>query len=233
MASEIVIAAYKPHAGKDDAFVALLSSHVPTLWRLGLVTNRAPIVSKAADGTYLEVFEWKSELSAGEAHEHPAVARVWEAMGAIADFVRLDQLSESHEEFPHFAPVRLRAAAPRVYRIAIPVHDIDAAARFYGALLGVAGVRVCASRHNFDCGGTVVACFDPSADGERYDPAAQAAMLYLTVADVDALFTLARGLRFAEIDAAVQDQPWGERSFYGRDPFGNRLCFVAEATTGL
>jgi hypothetical protein len=28
----------------------------------------------------------------------------------------------------------------------------------------------------------------------------------------------------------VVKRPWGERSFYAVDPFGNRLCFVAGDT---
>jgi len=29
----------------------------------------------------------------------------------------------------------------------------------------------------------------------------------------------------------IETQPWGERSFYCTDPFGNKLCFVEEGTT--
>jgi hypothetical protein len=28
----------------------------------------------------------------------------------------------------------------------------------------------------------------------------------------------------------IARRPWGERSFYMRDPFGNPLCFVDEGT---
>jgi uncharacterized glyoxalase superfamily protein PhnB len=28
----------------------------------------------------------------------------------------------------------------------------------------------------------------------------------------------------------IANRPWGERSFYLRDPFGNPLCFVDETT---
>ncbi len=33
-----------------------------------------------------------------------------------------------------------------------------------------------------------------------------------------------------ELDAAIRVQPWGERSFYATDPWGNRICFVQEGT---
>jgi hypothetical protein len=29
---------------------------------------------------------------------------------------------------------------------------------------------------------------------------------------------------------AIVRRPWGERSFYAVDPFGNKLCFVDRAT---
>ena len=28
----------------------------------------------------------------------------------------------------------------------------------------------------------------------------------------------------------IAERPWGERSFYVEDPFGNKLCFVDRAT---
>jgi hypothetical protein len=32
------------------------------------------------------------------------------------------------------------------------------------------------------------------------------------------------------IGGQIAVRPWGERSFYGRDPFGNLLCFVDAET---
>ena len=28
----------------------------------------------------------------------------------------------------------------------------------------------------------------------------------------------------------IAERPWGERSFYATDPFGNKICFVDRAT---
>ena len=36
--------------------------------------------------------------------------------------------------------------------------NLDAAAQFYLAVLGIAGTRVSPGRHYFDCGGTILAC---------------------------------------------------------------------------
>ena len=33
-----------------------------------------------------------------------------------------------------------------------------------------------------------------------------------------------------DIDRQVKTQPWGERCFYAKDPFGNPICMVDERT---
>ena len=101
---KIWIAMYRPHEGKDEALRALITEHYPTLKRLELITDRPPIVAKSADGTYLEICEWREEDSAKKAHEHPEVARIWEAMSKIADFPVLAGLEEANKQFPHFEP---------------------------------------------------------------------------------------------------------------------------------
>lgn len=105
MSPEIVIAMYRPHEGKDAELRDLIREHLPTMRRLGLITERPSILCRSANGTYLEIFEWTSIDAARQAHEHPEVARVWEAMGAIADFPSLATMEESGRRFPHFAPV--------------------------------------------------------------------------------------------------------------------------------
>ena len=107
MSSEIVIALYHPHEGKEDQLLMLVKDHVPTLRRLELATDRAAICARAKDGTILEVFEWRTADSARQAHEHPEVAKVWEAMGEVSDMRMLEDLEESGKPFPHFTPVDL------------------------------------------------------------------------------------------------------------------------------
>ena len=50
----------------------------------------------------------------------------------------------------------------RLFRVIVPVPDVDRAAEFYALLLGIAGERVVPTRHYFDCGGTILALVDPS-----------------------------------------------------------------------
>ncbi len=51
---------------------------------------------------------------------------------------------------------------PKLYRIILPVSDIEKAARFYGDLLGFQGKPRLPGRHYFDCNGTILARFDPA-----------------------------------------------------------------------
>lgn len=128
-------------------------------------------------------------------------------------------------------------AAPRIFRVILPVSDVEAAAVFYRDLLGQPGERVSPGRHYFDAGGVVLALLDPRADGDPYDPRPNLEPLYLAVPDLEAVHARARRLGgLFEEDLAgdpmgeISDRPWGERSFYLRDPFGNPLCFVAAGT---
>lgn len=101
----IVFALYKPHAGKDAELLSLVRRHYPTLRKYELATDRAPIVSRSANGTIIEVFEWVDEASHKRAHEHPEIAAIWERMAQIGGMPTLASLPECAETFPHFEPV--------------------------------------------------------------------------------------------------------------------------------
>jgi extradiol dioxygenase family protein len=127
---------------------------------------------------------------------------------------------------------------PRLFRVILPVGDIENAARFYGELLGAQGRRVSPGRHYFDAGDVIVALVDPNADGEGVKARPNQDHVYFAVRDLEAVFARARrvgglvpekgdgGLPMGEIAT----RPWGERSFYMADPSGNPLCFVDEKT---
>ena len=55
----------------------------------------------------------------------------------------------------------------RLYRVILPVRDIARAAAFWSAVLETPGIRVSPGRHYFACGGTLLACYDPVADGDE------------------------------------------------------------------
>jgi catechol 2,3-dioxygenase-like lactoylglutathione lyase family enzyme len=122
-----------------------------------------------------------------------------------------------------------------LYRVLLPVNDIDRAEAFFSTVLGSPGRRVSPGRHYFDCEGTILACFDPNADGDGYEAKPNPEALYFAVSDLNSVYKAckAAGAKFAEGSppgvgplGEIATRPWGEESFYVRDPFGNQLCFV-------
>ena len=105
MAGVCVIVAYRPKSGKDAKLLELVRSRVPTLRKEGLVTDRAPIIMRALDGTIIEVSEWKSPEAIDDAHENPNVLAMWDKFYALCDFVLLKDLPEAAEMFAGFTPV--------------------------------------------------------------------------------------------------------------------------------
>jgi catechol 2,3-dioxygenase-like lactoylglutathione lyase family enzyme len=129
-------------------------------------------------------------------------------------------------------------SSPRLFRVIMPVADIEAAVTFYTALLGSPGMRVSGGRHYFDCGGVILAVYSPAGDGDPTTPRPNFEHVYFSVDDLDAVYARAEksgGLVTQTGDGGqpmgqIARRPWGERSFYMRDPFGNPICFV-DATT--
>ena len=127
---------------------------------------------------------------------------------------------------------------PRLFRVILPVDDIETAARFYAALLGNPGMRVSAGRHYFMCGGVILAVYSPRSDGDARTARPNFDHIYFAVDDLEAVYERAQqagGLSTETGDGGlpmgeIARRPWGERSFYLEDPFGNPLCFVDEAS---
>jgi uncharacterized glyoxalase superfamily protein PhnB len=118
----------------------------------------------------------------------------------------------------------------RLFRVILPVSSVDRAAEYYGAVLQQPGARVSPGRHYFGCGGVILACFDPRADGDPWDAAPNPDHVYLAVPDLEAWFQRVTARADGTVLKAIQTYPWGERSFYCKDPFGNKLCFVDDTT---
>ena len=126
----------------------------------------------------------------------------------------------------------------KIFRVIVPVGDIERAASFYGTLLDMNGFRVSPGRHYFDCEGVILACFDPRKDGDDWDATPNPDHLYIAVDDLDGAFGRAQKLGALVADRGdgglpmgeIALRPWGERSFYLQDPFSNKLCFVDSST---
>lgn len=124
--------------------------------------------------------------------------------------------------------------AARLYRVIVPVRDVESAARFYEALFETGGERVSPGRHYLNLGGAILALYDPEADGDaagewRHH---ENQYVYVGVADLEAARDRARELG-ATILADIAAMPWGERLFYVRDPWGNPVSIVDESTLFL
>ncbi len=102
-----VIALYKPRAGCESQLLELVRAHHGVLAKQGLVSERAPYVLRSADGTLLEIFEWKDAAAIDAAHTNPAVAELWQRFGELAEYCPLKSLPEAEGIFPGFEWVDL------------------------------------------------------------------------------------------------------------------------------
>lgn len=107
--SIMVIACYRPKPGKETELLELMKKHLPTLRAEGLVDDGPSLCGRADDGTYVEVFCWKSQEAIDAAHENLNVLAMWEKYGEVCEFVTIGDLPESKQMFSPFAPVDLRS----------------------------------------------------------------------------------------------------------------------------
>jgi uncharacterized glyoxalase superfamily protein PhnB len=131
---------------------------------------------------------------------------------------------------------RKTMGAPKMFRIALQVGDLDAAGAFYARLLDDPGIPIPrGSRHYFNCGSMILALVDVTKGGEQ--PQATPDYIYFAVNNLEEVFERAKALnclandRYHDQEAGqIVKRPWGEVSFYAEDPWGNGLCFVDETT---
>ena len=101
----LVIVCYRPKPGKEAELEALTRDHVDILRAQGLATDRPSIAGRSNDGTIVEVFEWVSQEAINRAHENPEVLKLWQRYGAVCDYGKLSDLTESGDMFASFVPI--------------------------------------------------------------------------------------------------------------------------------
>ena len=127
------------------------------------------------------------------------------------------------------------ADAPSLFRVMLEVSNLNAAVTFYSKVLGIEGRVLRGSRAYFDCGSVILAILDPTAGDVK--PTPNAGDVYFSVKDLESFHARARELGCLskeevhdESAGDIVTRPWGERSFYVKDPWGNGVCFVDEKT---
>jgi quinol monooxygenase YgiN len=102
-----VIVAYSPKPGMVDQLLAAVRKHLQVLRAEDFVTDRPAYVMRAADGTVLEVFEWRSAEAIARAHTTAAVHALWAEFAAACEYKPLGTLAECQQLFAEFEPVEL------------------------------------------------------------------------------------------------------------------------------
>jgi len=100
--------------------------------------------------------------------------------------------------------------------------------------MGIQGRKQAGSRCYFECGPVTLQVLDVSSERQPH-PAPKA--LYFTVNNLEQVYLRAKSLKCLSAEdvheapgSGIVVRPWGERSFYVRDPWKNPLCFVEEGT---
>ena len=116
----------------------------------------------------------------------------------------------------------------RVFRIAIPASRIERSRAFYEGVLALEADDTVPSRLYFHCGDVIMALIDWRTESRgSFRPTPD--NLYFATDELDAVHTRAVEAGAREV-SAIEEQPWGERSFYCLDLDGNPLCFVDSTT---
>jgi predicted enzyme related to lactoylglutathione lyase len=174
-----------------------------------------PVPEVLLSGHHEQIERWRRDQSIGRtARRRPDMLR------------DADLTSEERRSLEE--SVGAGATSTHLFRVIMPAEGIERAVAFYAKVLGAAGERVSPERHYFRCGGTILAVVDVPLHGGAFRPNVEHA--YFAVADLKARYAIARKAGCSWIEEKIARRPWGEKSFYARDPSGNPICFVDERT---
>lgn len=88
-----------------DALMTAVRKHLRVLKEQDLVSARSAYVMRAANGTIVEVFEWRSAAAIEQAHSNAAVQALWQEFAAVCDYTPLADLPEAKQMFAEFDSV--------------------------------------------------------------------------------------------------------------------------------
>ena len=119
----------------------------------------------------------------------------------------------------------------QLFRLNIEVGDLASARHFYETLFDAKVDSRPGNRFYLDAGGMTLQVVGVSS------PHIAAKALYFATAGLDAVHARAVALNCLSDETVhglkagdISVKPWGERSFYVSDPWGNPLCFVEAGT---
>jgi quinol monooxygenase YgiN len=102
-----VIVAYAPKPGREEDLIDAVRKHIRVLRAENLVSERPAYVMRAADGTVVEVFEWRSADAIDQAHVNPAVQALWAEFGEVCDYRPVASLAETQQWFAEFDSIEM------------------------------------------------------------------------------------------------------------------------------
>ncbi len=124
--------------------------------------------------------------------------------------------------------------------VVLPVRGLGRADAVYEELLGLDADVTVPGRHSFYCDGCALTLVNTVEHARQHDlepPAFEPnpELVYFAVSDLDAVWERAQKLPMEpleddDVGQGIAHRPWGERSFYARDPSGNPVCFVDDTT---
>lgn len=101
----ISIAAFKPKSGMGDELLKVLADRIPLLRNLGMITERKPINMRSSEGVIVHVSEWVDDDAITRVHSNPDVLALWQRFSDCCEFIKLDSLCESHDDFATFTAI--------------------------------------------------------------------------------------------------------------------------------
>src|SRR5436309_15849615 len=87
----------------------VLKDHLPILRQERLVTDRPPYLMRAADRTFVEVFEWKSAAAIEAAHHSSALQARWGRFEEPCTYEPPLNRKESTHRYPNYEAIDPRS----------------------------------------------------------------------------------------------------------------------------